>query len=286
MTEPEPALQVAELRAAFDDRAENETTAPVCHDIEGRWLLGERLEQHASVTLRRPADGEMIEAENAIPVRGFDPIEKSRSLPAVEKPTQCSRTIRAGTAASVAARPAPRSRARQLQVLRCETLTQPSASPARFHASCSNSTASRGSARLTALSPAALATLMTIALTALSPSPRELDGGTRTWNRSSDAPRVPRTRASIGNEKVNAPEAWRRATIAVSPAPTSQVRSIAPLASTERARAAEAGCNHGLLADARLARQELFGQRSEIVVNRSGRSRATGCCGEAPSPVS
>jgi len=43
------------------------------------------------------------------------------------------------------------------------------------------------------------------------------------------------------------------------------------------------GLNHGLLADARLARQELFGQRSEIVVNRSGRSPRPAVAAKLPA---
>ena len=62
--------------AALHEIPEDETAAGVRDDVEGRRLLRQPFEQHPGVLLRRSAEAEMVERENAIGVRVLHAIEE------------------------------------------------------------------------------------------------------------------------------------------------------------------------------------------------------------------
>ena len=79
---------------ALDEVAQHQTAARMGDDVERRRLLRQPFEQHPGVLLRRPADAEVIEREDAIAVRVLHAIEEIRCRPDRDTRRRRSKTCR------------------------------------------------------------------------------------------------------------------------------------------------------------------------------------------------
>ena len=90
----ETARELAELLSALHEIPKDEAAAGMRHDVERRRLLRQTLEQHPDVLLRRSAEAEMVECENAVVVHVLHTSEERRSRPVCEKRRRRSKTCR------------------------------------------------------------------------------------------------------------------------------------------------------------------------------------------------